>query len=274
MGFQNPKGKSRNPSFSLCLCVSVVGVALGFGAISAGAAEVAILQNGFEIRHETREQNGASTRLYLEASREAGYVDVPAQEITGFRHDDAPAPASSATPGAPASLPDVDRLVKAASDRHQVDADLIASVIRAESNFNPQARSPKGAQGLMQLMPATASRLGVSDAFHPENNIDGGTRYLRELLLRYNDDVVKALAAYNAGPERVARYGGVPPYRETHAYVARVVRDFNRRKTVQAQAKSRKADSRSSRKASHNRQPARVAQAKQTTRRYTEEKQP
>ena len=253
----------------------VIAVALGFGAISAGAAEIAILQNGFEIRHEAREQNGASTRLYLEASREAGYVDVPTQEIAGFRHDDAPAQVSSATPGPPTPLPDVGRLVKAASDRHQVDADLIASVIRAESNFNPQARSPQGAQGLMQLMPGTASRLGVSDPFHPETNIDGGTRYLRELLLRYNDDVVKALAAYNAGPERVARYGGVPPYRETHAYVARVVRDFNRRKTVQpAQAKSRKADTRSSRNASKNRHPARLAQAKQGTRRYTEEQQP
>jgi soluble lytic murein transglycosylase-like protein len=109
---------------------------------------------------------------------------------------------------------------------------LIASVIRAESNFNPQARSPKGAQGLMQLMPTTASRLGVSDALHPEANIDGGTRYLRELLLRYNGDVVKALAAYNAGPERVQQFGGVPPYAETHAYVARVVREFNRKKTA------------------------------------------
>jgi soluble lytic murein transglycosylase-like protein len=269
------KSQIGNPQSQMLLCVSVVGVALGFGAISAGAAEVAILQNGFEIRHAAREQNGVSTRLYLEASREAGYVDVPTQEIAGFRHDDAPAPASAAAPGAPAPLPDVGRWVKAASDRHQVDADLIASVIRAESNFNPQARSSKGAQGLMQLMPATAFRLGVNDPFHPEHNIDGGTRYLRELLLRYNDDVVKALAAYNAGPERVARYGGVPPYRETHAYVARVVRDFNRRKTVQpAQAKSRKADTRSSRKASNTRQPARLAQAKQATRRYTEEKQP
>jgi soluble lytic murein transglycosylase-like protein len=217
----------------------VVGLLL-FSAISAGAADIAVLQNGFEIRHETREQNGANTRLYLEASREAGYVDIPSSEIAGFRHDDTPAPPPSSTPIPPVTPQDVNRLVSAASDRHQVDADLIASVIRAESNFNPQARSPLGAQGLMQLMPATASRLGVTDAFHPEGNVDGGTRYLRELLLRYNDDVVKALAAYNAGPDRVAKYGGVPPYRETHAYVARVVREFNRRKTAKKQQPERK----------------------------------
>jgi soluble lytic murein transglycosylase-like protein len=106
----------------------------------------------------------------------------------------------------------------------------VNSVIRAESGFNVRAVSPKGAQGLMQLMPRTSSQLGVQNAFDPQANVEGGTRYLRELLERYNFDLIKALAAYNAGPQRVEQYGGVPPYYETKAYVARIVRDFNRKK--------------------------------------------
>jgi soluble lytic murein transglycosylase-like protein len=113
---------------------------------------------------------------------------------------------------------------------------LLNSVIRAESGFNPHAVSRKGAQGLMQLMPETASKLGVPNAFDPGANVDGGTRYLRELLERYNFDLVKALAAYNAGPKRVEQYGGVPPYYETRAYVASIVRDFNRKKLAQQKA--------------------------------------
>ena len=101
------------------------------------------------------------------------------------------------------------------------------SVIHAESGFNSHAVSPKGARGLMQLMPGTANQLGVNDAFDPQSNVTGGSRYLRELLERYNFDLVKALAAYNAGPERVEQYRGVPPFRETHAYVARIVHEYN-----------------------------------------------
>jgi soluble lytic murein transglycosylase-like protein len=136
----------------------------------------------------------------------------------------------------------LDQVVSAAGDKHLLDVDLINSVIKAESSFNPRAVSPKGARGLMQLMPKTASGLGVSNAFDPAANVDGGTRYLRWLLERYDFDLVKALAAYNAGPERVDRYRGVPPYYETKAYVARIIRDFNRKKLAQqkAEAASRK----------------------------------
>jgi soluble lytic murein transglycosylase-like protein len=112
----------------------------------------------------------------------------------------------------------------------------VNSVIKAESGFNVRAVSPKGAQGLMQLMPGTASQLGVPNAFDPQANVEGGTKYLRELLERYNFDLVKALAAYNAGPQRVEQFGGVPPYYETRAYVARIVRDFNRKKAAQEKA--------------------------------------
>jgi len=125
---------------------------------------------------------------------------------------------------------DLNQVVNVASGRYRLDPDLVNSVIRAESGFNVRAVSRKGAQGLMQLMPGTASKLGVPNAFDPEANVEGGTRYLRELLERYNFDLVKALAAYNAGPLRVEQYGGVPPYYETRAYVARIVRDFNRKK--------------------------------------------
>jgi soluble lytic murein transglycosylase-like protein len=109
----------------------------------------------------------------------------------------------------------------------------VNSVIHAESGFNVHAVSPKGARGLMQLMPGTASELGVNDAFDPQANVEGGSRYLRELLERYNFDLVKALAAYNAGPERVEQYQGVPPFRETRAYVARIVHDYNLKKIAQ-----------------------------------------
>ena len=125
---------------------------------------------------------------------------------------------------------DLNQVVAAASGTYRLDPDLVNSVIRAESGFNVRAVSPKGAQGLMQLMPQTASALGVRNAFDPQANVEGGTRYLRELLERYDFDLIKALAAYNAGPERVEQYGGVPPYYETKAYVARIVRDFNKKK--------------------------------------------
>jgi len=199
------------------------------GAATAFATDVVILRNGFEIRHDRREQREGVTRIYFHAEPDSSYVDVVTEEIVDIQNVDPPATAPSPV-AKPLTHPLISELVNAASERHMVDADLIASVIHAESNFNTSARSPKGAKGLMQLMPETAMRLGVKDSFQPEANIDGGSRYLRELLLRYDGDVVKALAAYNAGPQRVAQYRGVPPYPETRAYVTRVVRDFNCRK--------------------------------------------
>lgn len=211
------------------------------------AADVAMLRNGFEIRHEQRETIGDMTRLYLNADRKGGYVDVRSDEITSFERDESirePNPPAQGTqaPLDRASAPksqtvDVHEVVSAAGAAHALDPDFIASVIGAESSFNARAVSRKGAQGLMQLMPQTALQLGVTDSFDVRANVDGGTRYLRELLLRYNDDVAKALAAYNAGPHRVDRYGGVPPYAETRHYVARIIRDYNRKKTAKKQQK-------------------------------------
>jgi len=145
-----------------------------------------------------------------------------------------------------------------ASGRYRLDPDLVNSVIRAESGFNPRAVSPKGARGLMQLMPQTASKLGVPNAFDPQANVDGGTRYLRELLERYNFDLIKALAAYNAGPQRVEQYGGVPPYHETRAYVTRIVKDFNKKKLAQQKAAAA-AQKTTQSKALHSGQSTRIA---------------
>lgn len=110
---------------------------------------------------------------------------------------------------------------------HGVRVDLVRAVIQAESAFNPRARSHKGAMGLMQLMPATAAELGVTDAYDPEQNIRGGVSYLKTLLVKYDQNEELALAAYNAGPGAVQKYGAVPPYRETREYIARIKSNAN-----------------------------------------------
>jgi soluble lytic murein transglycosylase-like protein len=120
-----------------------------------------------------------------------------------------------------------DDLITQNAERHGISPDLVRAVIQAESGFNRYAVSPKGAMGLMQLMPATARDLGVVDPFHPAENIRAGVAYLAGLLTRFKQNVEYALAAYNAGPERVERYDGVPPYRETQAYVKKITRAAN-----------------------------------------------
>jgi soluble lytic murein transglycosylase-like protein len=200
---------------------------LALACVAGSCAEIAVLRNGFSIRHEHREGRGAQTRLYLDKTQD-NYVEVPTTDIAGFERDE-----PSSSPAICVRARNLDEMVRAAGNQNNIDPDLINSVIRAESGFNPNAVSPKGAQGLMQLMPQTAAQLGVLNAMDPAANVEGGTRYLRELLARYHNDLVKALAAYNAGPERVEQYQGIPPYPETLAFVARIIVDFNRKKFAQ-----------------------------------------
>ena len=199
-------------------------------AIPVGAAETAMLRNGYSIQFDRRELRGEWTRLYLSASP-SDFVDVRTDEITGFEAEGmAPIPPREPTPRAnPLNAQDIDEVVSAASTRNNIPANLIKSVISVESGFNPNAVSRKGAQGLMQLMPETALAMGVRNPFDPSENVEGGARYLRDLLGLFHNDVPKALAAYNAGPERVEQYHGVPPYPETVAYVSRVIRNLNQR---------------------------------------------
>jgi soluble lytic murein transglycosylase-like protein len=189
------------------------------------------LRNGFSIRHYTSKVIGDKTRLYLSRDSEDSYAEIPTSEITSIESEQIALPAAPTVsrPQQPNPKP-IPELITTAATITNIDPDFIASVIHAESGFNPHARSPKGAQGLMQLMPQTATKLGVSNAYDPEANVKGGSEYLRQLLAQYHGDAQKALAAYNAGPQRVQQYKGVPPYRETRTYVARVINEYNRKK--------------------------------------------
>jgi len=122
----------------------------------------------------------------------------------------------------------IEEMIREVSDRYRVDPALVRAVIQTESNWNSSAISRKGARGLMQLVPGTAQQLGVNNAFDPKQNLDGGVRYLHMLLERYNGDLDRALAAYNAGPSAVDRAGGIPRYRETREYVHKVTDSYFR----------------------------------------------
>jgi soluble lytic murein transglycosylase-like protein len=216
-------------------------------AVPARALERVNLSTGFSydcLRHEPVEDGHVRLYLYSAGANEdaENFVLIPATQIVSVEALPDP-PKAVVTPvvlaaSAPATA-DVHELLAKAGAQHHVDVDLLASVIKAESGGNSHAVSRTGAQGLMQLMPGTARDMGVNDAFKPEQNIAGGTSYLDALLTKYKNDLSLALAAYNAGPAAVDKYHGVPPYRETRAYVARVENEFIRRKRAAAQTTTR-----------------------------------
>jgi len=240
----------------LALTLTLLAVVAGPWLRAYGAEHIT-LRNGFELDCARREVAGDRVRLYLlpaardsaagqGAVQDANYIEVAASSV--LRVEQIPDPPAPPTPSAaPLTLPlvllepartvsapltpaEMGEMLAQAGARHNIDADLLASVVQAESNGNARAVSRAGAEGLMQLMPGTASELGVRNSFAPEENIGGGTAYLDALLTRYHDDIALAVAAFNAGPAAVDRYHGIPPYAETRAYVARVIREFNRRK--------------------------------------------
>jgi hypothetical protein len=209
------------------------------------AAEQITLRNGFEITCHHHGTANSRVRLYMEKGNQ-NYIEVAPGDIASVEHipdpplpdpplppspdpSPAPAPVSDLRSDVKLSPTDLNEMLAKAGHEHNVDMDLLASVVKAESGGNARAVSRAGAQGLMQLMPATAADLGVSDSFKPEQNVRGGSTYLDELLTRYHDNLALALAAYNAGPAAVDKYNGIPPYRETKLYVARVIHEFNRR---------------------------------------------
>jgi len=192
------------------------------------AGEYAVLSTGFRIHAERHEVEGSSIKLFTKD----GLIEVPASSIASFEAEEyvAPAPVPPAAPEPVAPTPkstDPKTLVREAAVRNSLPPAFVASVAKAESAMKQSAVSPKGAIGVMQLMPGTAKALSA-DPTDTEQNIDAGTRLLRELLVKYDGDVVKALSAYNAGPGAVDKYKGMPPYRETQDYVNKVIRDYQK----------------------------------------------
>ena len=182
---------------------------------------------------------------YVEKDGTIIYTNVPPEKAKGARKlkgtfHSAPKPTEKAkpTPRNNAELDELDAFIDAAARRYKVPPALVRAVMHAESNFDPNALSPKGASGLMQLMPGTAEEMYVKDIFDVRDNIEGGTRYLRVLANQFDGDMVKIIAAYNAGPEAVRKYGGnIPPYEETQAYVRKVL-DLYYQYKARAQAKA------------------------------------
>ncbi len=193
-------------------------------AAPALRAEYIVLRSGLRLKVTGYQLVGDKYRLQMTG----GKLEIAAEEVVTIEPEDTFGPPATVQVAAQPLYRD---LVEMSAKKYNMDADLITSVIAVESNFDPKAVSRKNARGLMQLLPETAAQLGVKNIDDPAENIDGGTRYLRFLLQKYNNDLSLALAAYNAGPEKVQLYGTIPPYSETISYVRRVKRGYDKSKS-------------------------------------------
>ena len=204
----------------LTLALSI-GLALTVCAADA-RADYFVLRTGARLNVSAYQLLGDHYHIQING----GSAEIAAADVVAIEPEEIFVP----VPRMPLTQAPFGELIRNASQKYGVDADLLFSVIAAESNFNSKAVSRRGARGLMQLLPATAARLGVTDTFDPAQNIDAGTRYLHELMTRYQGDLVLTLAAYNAGPGAVQHYGRVPPYNETISYVRAIRRTYAERK--------------------------------------------
>ena len=204
-------------------------LSLALFTIAVQAGEYVVLSNGFRIHADSHVIDGAVMRLQTSQ----GPIEIAANTVAGIDAEDytppPPPPPVAMAPQPERELTPQEMITRAAI-HNGLPPQIVRSVARAESGFHVDAVSPKGAIGLMQLMPGTAAALNA-DPYDPVQNVEAGARYLRDLLLKYENDphqVTKALAAYNAGPGAVDKYNGIPPYRETIQYVNRVVRDYEK----------------------------------------------
>jgi soluble lytic murein transglycosylase-like protein len=195
---------------------------------NSARAEYFVLRSGQRLHVNGYQLLDGRYRMQIEG----GVAEMQAEEVVAIEPEEV---FVSNPPAAAATGPFRD-LIEAAASRYNVDAELIASVIGAESNFDPKAISRRNARGLMQLLPTTAARFGVHNIFDPAENIDAGTHYLSGLLMLYKNDLALTLAAYNAGPLRVQKYGRVPPYAETLLYVRKVRTAYAKRKAAPSAA--------------------------------------
>ena len=197
---------------------------LALAAFAAGArADYFVLRSGARLNVTAYQLVGERYRIQING----GSAEIAAADVIAIE----PEEIFISAPRMPLIQAPYGDMIQSAAKKYSVDADLIFSVIAAESNFNPRAISRRGARGLMQLLPATGTRFGVKDIFDPAQNIDAGTQYLRDLMARYQGDLVLTLAAYNAGPGAVERYGRVPPYNETISYVRAIRKTYAQRKS-------------------------------------------